>query len=1023
MQPPEGATRRGPLHGLKVIELAGIGPGPMACMLLADLGATVLRIDRPDPHELGVKRPARFNLLLRNRQLAHANLKDPEAVAQVLDLVAHADVLVEGYRPGVAERLGLGPDACFARNPGLVYGRMTGWGQDGPLAQAAGHDLNYVALTGVIHAIGRAGQPPAIPLALTGDMGGGALYLVMGILSALIERGRSGRGQVIDAAVVDGAASLATLFYGLHAAGVWQDARGTNVLDSGAPFYDVYQCQDDHWISVGPIEGRFYAQLLAKLDLDPATCGAQNDRPTWPATKIRIAQCFRQRTRQAWCDLLEGSDVCFAPVLSFAEAPHHPHIKARGTLLDVDGVVQPAPAPRFSRSVLGQPSPPLDGPNTDLGAMLEAWSADAGIATTSGSKAMAAKAAAYAAAIPGFRPAPFPEPCTGVERQPDGSLILRSTLAPVEPTQWCLADLAEQWALTRPEQPAFCEPDPRGGWRTLTWGELWRQIQLVGAGLLAWNLGPERPLMMLSGNSLEQLVLMMAAEYVGIPVAPVSPPYSLQGGSFARLREIHDLVRPGLVFVQSAGAFQAALTAIGTPPACTLAVVDADPEMKRWPSFLERDVSDAVRHAVRQARAAIQPADIGRILFTSGSTGAPKGVLLSYANLRSMVGHNLLLNGALRDAQAVMLDWLPWHHVFGWLGNVGRICAIGGTLYIDDGRPTPAHFARTVNHLRSLAPTIFATVPAAWSALVAELECDQALAERFFSRLRYAGYGGASLPRDVYERIQAVAVRTIGQKVVFMTGYGATETTGQAASFSRESDDVGSIGVPTPGVEIKLTPLPGNDGRYEISTRGRHVFPGYLHRPDLTQASFDADGFYRLGDAVRLVDANDPSQGMRFAGRVVEDFKLSSGTWVRTGSVRLQLLADCAPLLSDAVICGHDQSYVAALAWPDVAACRGLSPALATLDAQQLVEHPLVLDAVQRKLRSAGEVGGRALVKRVLLMAEPPSLDANEIADKGYINQAATRARRAHLIASLYQPEPGDAIARAGPYSHGDNQA
>ena len=373
MQQQADNTRKGPLHGLKVIELAGIGPGPMACMLLADLGATVLRIDRPDPPELGMKRPVRFNLLLRNRQLAHANLKDPADVAQVLDLVAHADVLVEGYRPGVAERLGLGPDTCLARNPELVYGRMTGWGQDGPLAHAAGHDLNYVALTGVIHAIGRAGQPPAIPLALTGDMGGGALYLVMGVLAALLERARSGRGQVVDAAVVDGAASLATLFYGLHAAGVWQDNRGSNVLDSGAPFYDVYKCQDDHWISIGPIEGRFYAQLLEKLDLDPATCGEQNDRAAWPEAKVRIAQRFSQKTRQAWCELLEGSDVCFAPVLSFAEAPHHPHIMARGTLLEVEGVVQPAPAPRFSRSVPRHPSPPLEHPNTDLAAMLDEW--------------------------------------------------------------------------------------------------------------------------------------------------------------------------------------------------------------------------------------------------------------------------------------------------------------------------------------------------------------------------------------------------------------------------------------------------------------------------------------------------------------------------------------------------------------------------------------------------------------------------------------------------------------------------
>lgn len=364
----------GPLHGVRVIELAGIGPGPMACMLLADLGATVLRIERPVPADLGIKRPPRFDPLLRSRTLAYADLKDPASVEQVLALTEHADVLVEGFRPGVAERLGLGPESCHARNQRLVYGRITGWGQDGPLAHAAGHDINYIALTGVLHAIGRFGQSPAVPLASAGDMGGGALYLVMGILAALLERIRSGKGQVIDAAIVDGAASLATLFYGLHGAGIWNDVRGSNTLDSGAPFYDVYECQDGKWISIGPIEARFYAQLLEKLDLEAVALGAQHDRATWPAAKARIAERFRTRPRQDWCELLEGTDVCFAPVLSFAEAPTHPHIRARGTLLEVDGVVQPAPAPRFSRSVPDKPRAPLAQANTDLSSVLRDWS-------------------------------------------------------------------------------------------------------------------------------------------------------------------------------------------------------------------------------------------------------------------------------------------------------------------------------------------------------------------------------------------------------------------------------------------------------------------------------------------------------------------------------------------------------------------------------------------------------------------------------------------------------------------------
>lgn len=373
MKPFDKEEKMGPLHGVRIVELAGIGPSPMACMLLADLGADVVRIERTEAADLGVKRPAKYNLLMRNRRLMALDLKKRDAVAQVLDLVEHADVLVEGFRPGVTERLGLGPDACLARNPRLVYGRMTGWGQSGPLAQAAGHDLNYVALTGIIHAIGREGQAPAIPLALTGDMGGGALYLALGILAALLEARISGKGQVIDAAIVDGAASLATVFYGLQAAGLWEERRGSNILDSGAPFYDVYECSDGEWISVGPLEARFFSDLLQKLELDPALLDSQHDRAAWPRMKVQIAQRFRTRSRAEWSALLEGTDVCFAPVLSFAEAPEHPHLRARGTFVEVDGVVQPAPAPRFSRTIPPVPRAPSAAPDTDPAVLLAEW--------------------------------------------------------------------------------------------------------------------------------------------------------------------------------------------------------------------------------------------------------------------------------------------------------------------------------------------------------------------------------------------------------------------------------------------------------------------------------------------------------------------------------------------------------------------------------------------------------------------------------------------------------------------------
>ena len=363
----------GPLAGIKVVELAGIGPGPMCAMLLADLGATVLRIDRKQPAELGIKRPLNFDLLLRNRKSIALDLKDPAAVALALELISKADALIEGFRPGVTERLGLGPEPCLARNPKIVYGRMTGWGQSGPLAQTAGHDLGYIAITGVLNAIGRRDQPPSIPLNLIGDYAGGSLFLALGILSALLEARASGRGQVIDAAIVDGTAALATTFFGMHAAGMLQPQRGNNISDSGSHFYDVYECADGKWLSVGPIEAKFYAEFLQRLHIEPAALGAQLDRNYWPRAKITLSQVFHGKTRAEWCEVFDGSDACVAPVLDWEEAPTHPHLAARQTFVSVDGVVQPAPAPRFSRTVPEVPTPPQPVTPENTTAALAPW--------------------------------------------------------------------------------------------------------------------------------------------------------------------------------------------------------------------------------------------------------------------------------------------------------------------------------------------------------------------------------------------------------------------------------------------------------------------------------------------------------------------------------------------------------------------------------------------------------------------------------------------------------------------------
>ena len=363
----------GPLSGLKIIEFAGIGPGPMCAMLLADMGAQVLRIDRAEPVDLGSKRPPRFDLLRRNRQIIRLDLKRPEAVEFALDLVAKADGLVEGFRPGVMERLGLGPDVCLARNKRLVFGRMTGWGQDGPMANAAGHDLNYIALTGVLDAIGRKDGPPAPPLNLVGDFGGGALYLAMGMLAAMLECKSSGHGQVVDAAMVDGASSLMTAAYGMHAAGLSDGGRGGNMLDSGAYYYDVYECADGKYVSIACIEGKFHAELLARLGIDPQSLPAQSDRANWHVARGIFTGIFKGKTREAWVALLEGTDTCFAPVLSVEEAPRHPHNVARGTFIELDGVVQPGPAPRFSRTALGIPLPPDAPGSDDAPAVLASW--------------------------------------------------------------------------------------------------------------------------------------------------------------------------------------------------------------------------------------------------------------------------------------------------------------------------------------------------------------------------------------------------------------------------------------------------------------------------------------------------------------------------------------------------------------------------------------------------------------------------------------------------------------------------
>ena len=360
----------GPLSGVRIVELAGIGPAPFCGMMLADMGAEVIRVDRPGGNpvaEIG------HDVLFRNRRSIALNLKSPDGVAALLKLCESADGLFEGFRPGVTERLGIGPDACLARNEKLVYGRMTGWGQTGPLASAAGHDINYIALSGALHAMGRKGDKPLPPLNLVGDFGGGGMMLAFGMVCALLESSRSGRGQVIDCSMVEGAAALMAMFYGLQGRGMFNNGRGGHMLDTGAHFYEVYETADGGYISVGSIEPQFYALLLEKAELDPAVFGVQMNPAQWPEQKKTLEHVFRQQTRAQWCEIMEGTDICFAPVLDLQEAPAHAHNQARQSFVDVDGMTQHAPTPRFSRTASTAPQPARK-PGTDTRAVL----ADAG---------------------------------------------------------------------------------------------------------------------------------------------------------------------------------------------------------------------------------------------------------------------------------------------------------------------------------------------------------------------------------------------------------------------------------------------------------------------------------------------------------------------------------------------------------------------------------------------------------------------------------------------------------------------
>jgi feruloyl-CoA synthase len=600
---------------------------------------------------------------------------------------------------------------------------------------------------------------------------------------------------------------------------------------------------------------------------------------------------------------------------------------------------------------------------------------------------------------------PLAPPDVVREDRPDGSFVLRSP-HPLQPHERHLGETLRRWAERRPDAAFLAERAGGGeGWRSVTYAQALAAAESIGQALLVRGLGPERGVMVLSGNSVDHALLMLGCFLAGVPIAPVSPAYSLMSQDHDKLRRIVGLVRPGLVFVERSKPFVEALVRLHLRG---VEVVTSDPEPPVLPATAFGELLEtAPRQALRQAEARLGPDTVAKYLFTSGSTGLPKGVINTHGML---CANQQMLEQCwpfVRETPPVLVDWLPWNHTFGGNHNFDLVLRQGGTLYVDGGKPAPDLFEVTVRNLKEISPTIYFNVPVGFAMLLPRLEKDETLRRRFFERLQMIFYAGSALPQDLWERLEAVSVRARGERVLMTSAWGSTETAPLATSAHFPTERAGVIGIPVPGVEIKLVP---SGPKLELRVRGPNVTPGYLRRPDLTRDAFDEEGFYKIGDAGRLADPTDPSRGLLFDGRVAEDFKLTTGTWVHVGTLRVRAIAAAAPALQDAVVCGQDREEVGLLAWPNLAACREIcSDPGARDDPAALIRCAEVVQHIREGLRRHNEEhpGSSTRIGRVLLMPDPPSIDANEITDKGYVNQRACLERRADLVERLYA-EPVD---------------
>jgi len=572
-----------------------------------------------------------------------------------------------------------------------------------------------------------------------------------------------------------------------------------------------------------------------------------------------------------------------------------------------------------------------------------------------------------------------------------------------------ITERLEHWAGAAPDRVFLAERDGDGGWRTLRYGDALDRVRHISQALLDRRLSPERPVLILSGNGIDHALLALAAMHVGIPYAPVAPAYALQARNYEALERIIARLRPGLAFAATGAPFEPALSAV-LPTDVELVVSSAPPASLRSTRF-EALLSTTPGPDVDRARDAVGPDTIAKVLFTSGSTGYPKGVINTQRMLCSNQEMIRTVMAFLADEPPVLCCWLPWNHTAGGNHNFGLVLHNGGTLYIDEGRPTPNAFDATLRNLREIAATAHFTVPRTYEMLLPHLRADVALRETFFRRLKLYFYAAAGLSQRFWDELRDLAVEACGEELLIVTGFGATETAPFALTTGDTGARAGMIGLPCPGMELKLAPV---GAKQEARVRGPNVTPGYWGDAALTAAAFDEEGFYRLGDAMAFVDPDDPSLGLRFEGRLAEDFKLSTGTWVSVGPLRARILLEAAGCAQDVVVAGHDRPYAAALVFPNLAVCRGLTGLPADAPARDVLAHPAVVDRFTRAFEALarGATGSSTFVARAILLEDPPSIDAREITDKGSINQKAVLAHRHDLVDLLYAASPPPRVIR-----------